>query len=338
MSEPAQAAKVHQEIEKLLAIIDKDSALGQEALSFQHLLQESYDVRLRGRGRPRNSNRNCVTKETLLAKNNYLKAKIRRLSKEDEKKNGAREGMRLANSWKIRTCLSDPIIPARTLASLFAEWNFCEARSDPLSHTSITTVRDAFCEVLKKMTAQKGRLLVSQQSGRGDGTNALMVLSHSHDGADMKMRSYDSSLLSDASLTMPSDAPTLSRARSSKIQNHSLSLICGQKNIPWFCELQPMSKKDAASVATSIIKVITGVLEATVSTGGKYKLLHMMTGDSINTNTAAARMVLHWFLQQSPFRQNLLYRLLWLRCAAHKANLVTVTAITGRTWAGAFIS
>ena len=34
MSEPAQAAKVHQEIGKLLAIIDKDSALGQETLLF----------------------------------------------------------------------------------------------------------------------------------------------------------------------------------------------------------------------------------------------------------------------------------------------------------------
>ncbi|CAK9087120.1 Uncharacterized protein SCF082_LOCUS41184 [Durusdinium trenchii] len=149
------------------------------------------------------------------------------------------------------------------------------------------------------------------------------------------MRSYTATLESSEDCILPRNAPKLSRQKHSKIQNHSVQIHgLDTEALPWYVELQPLKNKTKEVVATSIIVALNGVLAALLSPEDVRDelptVVHVLTGDSINTNEAACRIVLHYFREISSFRRCMTYRLIMWRCAAHKAALVTVTAICGR--------
>lgn len=96
-------------------------------------------------------------------------------------------------------------------------------------------------------------------------------------------------------------------------------------------ELSALSKKDAGSIATSIIRNLELVLESmALGTGeevGRVRINHCVTGDGIFANEAALKRVL-WYMQSScPLRDKVIYKVVSLRCASHKANLVTQGAL-----------
>jgi len=108
-------------------------------------------------------------------------------------------------------------------------------------------------------------------------------------------------------------------------------------SIPWLCELQPMGDKTASSLALSIIQVVTSVIRAALdkssellaSSKSKLWIIHLVTGDAINTNECALRMVAYHYLKDFDLAAMIKYRLVSNRRASHKVSLVTVVAITG---------
>ena len=71
--------------------------------------------------------------------------------------------------------------------------------------------------------------------------------------------------------------------------------------MPWYVELQPLKNKTKEVVATSISVDLNGILaallsaeECTTNCPQCYNVLHALMGDSINTNGAACRIVLHY--------------------------------------------
>lgn len=96
-------------------------------------------------------------------------------------------------------------------------------------------------------------------------------------------------------------------------------------------ELSALSKKDAGSIATSIIRNLELVLESlsleTSAEEHRLRVNHCVTGDGIFANEAAVKRVL-WYMQaSSPFKNKITYKVVSLRCASHKANLVTQGAM-----------
>ena len=57
--------------------------------------------------------------------------------------------------------------------------------------------------------------------------------------------------------------------------------------------------------------------------------MHVLVGDGVETNGAAAKRVLAW-VQQQPLPHSLRYFLMMVRCASHQANLVVGSAVEGR--------
>jgi len=302
----------------------------EQGSAFKVLLESNYDVAATGRRPPETKPR--ASQKQLVDKLKYRNRVIRKLKLQAKESAAAKQGLRIANTWKVRTFLADPIIPARQLSSLLSEWNL-GSDAETLSHTSVTSVRDAFCEILKTMQAQKlATRFAGHQNDIGD-QQCKIFLTHTHDGADCKMRSYEPTLRSSESVIMPIGALKLSRARSSHIENHTMNISFGGFSMPWWSELQPLRRKDAPSLATACIEMMQSILTQVVREvpSGKPvpKIFHILTGDSIPSNIAASRSVLHWFLHCCQYSKDMVYRLICIRCAAHRANLVTVAAICG---------
>ena len=149
------------------------------------------------------------------------------------------------------------------------------------------------------------------------------MTSHVHDEASMKLRSFDP--------TLP-NRPV--RSRQSKIQNNCVHLHLQEFSSEWFQELQPMLRKDGPSRTKSLSSVISGIARVLSSTPqGKREILrcvHVLTGDSVNTNENAVRRLLFHFVRHSRWEDfTLEYRLVVWRRASHLANLCTMTAIRG---------
>ena len=117
---------------------------------------------------------------------------------------------------------------------------------------------------------------------------------------------------------------------------------CDASPTEWLTELQPLARKDAATLATAIAQAVQPVIQtvgsvlasssssrSNSSSSGvqSMRVLHLLVGDGINTNESAAKKVLHHLYHQA---SSVDYRLLVWRCASHQANLVVVVAIAGR--------
>ena len=103
----------------------------------------------------------------------------------------------------------------------------------------------------------------------------------------------------------------------------------GQQTLEWFCELQPLLKKDRAPIAIAIINIIREILdkvaaqlrEATV----KLRVIHVVIGDGVSTNELALKRVL-WHFRNKPCPWIEYFVVVW-KCASHKANLSVAVAI-----------
>ena len=96
--------------------------------------------------------------------------------------------------------------------------------------------------------------------------------------------------------------PQLRRGRASVVQNNSVSLSLGGETMRWLTELQPLMKKNAPTLATAIIAVVQSVLDVVVAaapasrgTSLTVRLCHLLVGDGVSTNEAAAKRVLKHF-------------------------------------------
>lgn len=117
----------------------------------------------------------------------------------------------------------------------------------------------------------------------------VVVLAHMHDEASLRLRS---------SSVADSTAP--SRARSSKVMQHSAMLhFAGQQPLRWYEDLHPLADKRAPTLATSLRKVLVPVAETLGPVVGRQEagqrpwLVHILIGDGVPTNEAAAKVGSH---------------------------------------------
>ncbi|CAE7261612.1 unnamed protein product [Symbiodinium microadriaticum] len=239
---------------------------------------------------------------------------------------GARVGCRLHKMWFVRCGLSDPNIPPRTLEQFCREFHGEEISA--ISHTSITKARNAFVELIKVANNDLASTMVATLPAvGGGGDSAPVVLSHVHDEACLRLRSFDAEL-----------GGVLHRARSSKVQNDSLQLFLnGNDNqVEMFSELQPLLNKTGATLGQALINSVAASLECFKTVAetpwSRLRFFHLLTGDGINTNQLASRYVLaHYGKMKTLGEKRFSYFLIPHVCSSHQANLAVATAIAGST-------
>ena len=100
--------------------------------------------------------------------------------------------------------------------------------------------------------------------------------------------------------------------------------------------MQALATKDGATVAHSIITTLKPIMESLVAGipvehrgSTKVRLIHLLTGDAIPNNEAAAKRVLEYFFRNAR-RLGLRYAILVFKCSSHQSNLVVQVAICGK--------
>ena len=241
---------------------------------------------------------------------------------------GARFGRSIQAIWFLRAGISNPLEPPRRLSDVLCEFNVAESKE--ISHTYINRVRDAFCETLKMfnratLAALAHATLMSIRDANSRPRH--VIIDHIHDEALMRIRSF--APVQDADLCAPTK--NLVRACSSKIQNNVVNVTMGQTTLEWFCELQPLQKKDSATLAIAIINIVREIFEHASgplrSAVVKLRATHDVTGDGISTNEAALKRV-RWHFRTKPCPWMDYFVVAW-KCGSHQANLVVAVAICG---------
>ena len=117
----------------------------------------------------------------------------------------------------------------------------------------------------------------------------VIVLAHMHDEASLRLR-----------CSPVADAEAPSRARSSKVMQHSAMLhFAGQEPLRWYEDLHPLADKRAPTLATSLRKVLVPVAETVGAVvdrqqaGQRPWMVHILIGDGVPTNEAAAKVGAH---------------------------------------------
>jgi hypothetical protein len=147
---------------------------------------------------------------------------------------------------------------------------------------------------------------------------------HIHDEASLRLRSKGDL----------AGAP--SRSRSSKVMQHIVEArFPGQPGHRWLCELHPLGDKMASTIATSLRQVLQAVVGAVADGFGAQRpasapwLMHILVGDGVASNEAAARVLLAW-VRRDGLPQGLRYFVVVVKCASHQANLVIGSSVAGR--------
>jgi len=310
-----------------------------------------------GIGRPRakdplRSRRNAVA---------YAKAKVRRLQEKLRTLElvKRRKGVgRLSPLFLARAALASPTTSARSFEKTWSDLVGSGDRG--ISRRQIARIRDAFVGVLKERSAEQLEAIAERAAkcarigaaarapsllgvglwaagssmaaaSRAPSFATASVL-HIQDEAALRLRS-----MADLSVTSPS------RSRSSMVQQHVVSVHFGDGaiiSVP--TEMDALERKTAAVMATSLDRVLRHCAQ-TIGRGfassrlsglesdvlSEPWLVHILVGDGITTNEAAAKRLLAGVdLRSLP--SGLCYFLLVVRCASHQANLAVASAVSGR--------
>lgn len=335
-SDFADAKLLHASLKKLLQEGETPAEQKENAKSLLSYLETVHDFKRKGRrGRVRKNEKRQESQKQLVASRKYYRGKFRKEVQKNKDKLASLVGIQLSFAWIIRTMLADPTLPCTTLAAVFNEFQMQEKHA--ISGMSISTVRDAFVEILKRMVGQKARRSFERlKTSNGASVPPTVFITHLHDGCDLRMRSYTDTLRSTSDVELPTNFLRLSRGRYSKIQNNFISMTMGTETLPWLTELQPLSKKDGKTLATALISTVNDILQnllggALASDQLKPTVVHSITGDAINTNENACRYVLRHFSHTRAWSSRINFRMVVFRCAAHKCNLVSVAAVCGRS-------
>ena len=234
-------------------------------------------------------------------------------------------------SWIVRVALAKPATSMRGLAITCRDF-FGEDSNTPCSRPTMSKIRDAFVEVVKDISASELaaaiRVLSAASSNIGQPRCFLTItMLHVQDEADMRLRSE---------LPDNFDCKTPSRSRSSKVQNHivTVHLPQGAKlTVP--VELDALADKTSRTLATSFYAVVRNVskivLGAVGNTSAAWFFVHILVGDGIASNARAARLLWAMSTLAPPVDARMTYLLLVVVCATHIANLVAKDITIGYT-------
>ena len=247
----------------------------------------------------------------------YLKRKVNRLQSQMNESLQAKFHGRIQSLWFIMVAFADPAMPLQGLSTWCAEFGVEEQGG--ISSTYITRIRDAMCQVLKKMNRQELAMQAASLPCIAEtDISEPIFATHVHDEAAMRLRSYDN--------TLPD---RILRGRLSKIQNNSVTLTFGNESYFWLTELQPLQKKDGPTIAEALVSVTEEIFASLIAFPSRpwkqLRYVHLLTGDGINTNQNAAKRLLQRFHNQDGVK----YSLIVWKCASHVINLCVVAAICG---------
>ena len=108
-----------------------------------------------------------------------------------------------------------------------------------------------------------------------------------------------------------------------------------QPKVSWFVELTPLGDKGAKVLANALhrallpVAAIVGAEFAAASPATRPWFVHILVGDAVSTNEAAAKIVLAWVRAQ-PLAHNLRYFVMLVKCGNHQVNLAMASAVSGR--------
>ena len=210
-----------------------------------------------------------------------------------------------------------------------------------VSRPTILTIRAAWVHHYKKMVMD----LAAQRVGGAIASATIrripfvvLLIRHVQDEADMRMRSGE-----DHGGNLPS------RSRSSKVQQQVVELFAGGDVLEIPTELEALGDNTAATLCTSLERcvrsVVADVVPAELRTAQPQAsframpqastppadvwLFHVMIGDVINTNNAAAKRL--WAcLQERGLGPRVRYFLAVIVCGTHQTGLAARGAVTGR--------
>ena len=153
---------------------------------------------------------------------------------------------------------------------------------------------------------------------------ACCVLLHLHDEAALRLRS---------AADMDFGAPA--RGRSSKVQQHVATVhFPDQPPLRWFTELDALADKTAQVLAHSLHRVVFDVATTVVKGVGQSSsvvwFIHILVGDGVNTNPAAAARLLQW-IRNVPLPSPLRYLLVQAKCSNHQINLALSSVVCGKS-------
>ena len=250
---------------------------------------------------------------------------------------GNRVKARIRHIWFIRVGLARPTLPMRALSDFCRDYPADEVKH--MSHVYVGAARDAFCELIK--TANRDtltHLVASFSAGSNACETSPVIMCHIHDESYMKIRS-SAMPASGSALASEIPNPSLSRSKHSKIQNNFVDVVAGGVSVEFFSELQPLLKKDGATIAEAICSVSAEVIKACAQglrgdsqPQQRLRFIHLLTGDGINTNENALKRTYYYFTKTFS-AHSLRYSLLAWRCASHQANLAVHVAICGELMA-----
>ena len=243
---------------------------------------------------------------------------------------------------------------ARSLRDLLPK-----GQSDWLYRKRIDAIRDAFVHVAQEkvadhaaskiaaaaraqlpaapgaqgMAGAAGAQLPAAVGAQGPEHTSVAFL-HIHDESTVRLRSFSSAEV--AGMYGPV------RSRSSIVQVHVCSLwATPTEGHPLLVELDALHNKTAGTLATSLdgvvrlaVSTVRKGMEAAPAASGEVWFVHVLVGDGISTNAAAARKLLALYLQ-SPLAQGVRYFLLPVTCANHQCNLVVGSCVDGNAAAEA---
>ena len=212
------------------------------------------------------------------------------------------------------------------MAQWCKEFNIQEAQQ--FGRDTVTRARNAFVEIVKEQNHAEVCAAAAFAVGDPSSLKIFHVyVPHVHDEVLLRMRSVVLSTSSSSSLAG-------ARGRSSKVLNHDLAADIGLTEIPWISEIQALKNKDARSIASGLIIPVRALLQA-VEKGARQQsadssaiVCHILTGDGIATNEAAARWVLA-YMRAWCQRIGFVYRQMCIICGGHTSNLVVLTALCG---------
>jgi len=304
----------------------KDLLIAVEA-NFE-LAAESYHAVVGSGKRGRRKEARQLSKGQLAKKVANLTAPRSRLVADQKRALAAKLNGRINVLWSVRVGLADPNTSSEAVEAWVTEFPPEEARN--VSRGSVPRIRDCWVELVKYQNRCMARDMFVQAPDN------LVVLIHTQDEANMRVRSSCINLGTDSRVQLPMNARRYSRSPRSSVQVHSMVLAFGSRMMEWHTELQPLERKTAATLATAVIIATEEVMECLVAgvqaPSIRIRFLHLITGDGINTNEAAMRIVLHWFIRQSSFKDVFDYKMACWKCGAHKASLVVKTALCGRRY------
>ena len=185
---------------------------------------------------------------------------------------------RICNVWLLRVALSPPNVPTRKLAEWCQDFNVDLARS--VRKDTASQAKNALCELVKHWNRiQVSSTVAAAQAHRHPSESLRVYIPHEQDEACFKMESRQ------RVTTAHDTASRLRRAKSSKVLNHVIHIHVDDSFIKWIEELQPLSKKDAATIGSGLISVIKNVIQTCFrqvtldNLVAKPRVLHAITGE-----------------------------------------------------------